>query len=71
MAWSDMRPLHAVYVPVYACTDMTWSDMRSLHVPAGAEGSKYDLIANMVHDGKLPTEGSYLAHIHRKVEDIW
>ncbi|KAL6762204.1 ubiquitin-specific protease 39 [Haematococcus lacustris] len=32
--------------------------------------SKYDLIANIVHDGKAG-EGIYRAHIQRKVEEIW
>ncbi|KAK9822309.1 hypothetical protein WJX74_006032 [Apatococcus lobatus] len=35
-----------------------------------ASGSKYDLIANMVHDGKADS-GTYRVHVHRKVEDIW
>ena len=29
--------------------------------------SKYDLLANIVHDGKAG-EGSYRVHIHRKVQ---
>ncbi|GIL71725.1 hypothetical protein Vretimale_840 [Volvox reticuliferus] len=44
---------------------------------AGAPGeaaydtsSKYDLVANLVHDGKADS-GTYRVHIHRKVEDIW
>lgn len=32
--------------------------------------SKYDLVANLCHDGKAG-EGSYRVHIHRKVEEIW
>lgn len=37
----------------------------------GAEtGSKYDLVANLCHDGKAG-EGSYRVHIHRKVEEAW
>ncbi|KAL4458676.1 hypothetical protein ABPG75_013541 [Micractinium tetrahymenae] len=43
-------------------------------VPQGPDGealpSKYDLVANMVHEGKAG-EGLYRVHIHRKVEDIW
>ncbi|KAG2449802.1 hypothetical protein HYH02_005325 [Chlamydomonas schloesseri] len=35
-----------------------------------ALSSKYDLVANMVHDGKAGS-GSYRVHVHRKVEDIW
>ncbi|VFQ62623.1 unnamed protein product [Cuscuta campestris] len=33
-------------------------------------GSKYDLIANIVHDGK-PGEGSYRAFVQRKSEGLW
>lgn len=37
----------------------------------GAEvASKYDLVANLCHDGKAG-EGSYRVHIHRKVEEAW
>ncbi|CAI5469424.1 unnamed protein product [Closterium sp. Yama58-4] len=41
----------------------------------GVEGggklrSKYDLIANIVHDGK-PGEGSYRAFVQRKAEEAW
>ena len=32
--------------------------------------SKYDLIANVVHDG-LPDTGTFRVHMHRKVEDQW
>ncbi|CAI5965268.1 unnamed protein product [Closterium sp. NIES-65] len=32
--------------------------------------SKYDLIANVVHDGK-PGEGSYRAFVQRKAEEAW
>lgn len=37
---------------------------------AGAEGSKYDLVANIVHDGRAG-EGTYRAHVQRKAEEIW
>ncbi|KXZ51657.1 hypothetical protein GPECTOR_11g110 [Gonium pectorale] len=44
---------------------------------AGAPGaeaygssSKYDLVANLVHDGKADA-GTYRVHVHRKAEDIW
>ena len=41
---------------------------------AGKDGqpqpSKYDLIANVVHDG-LPDQGTFRVHMHRKVEDQW
>ena len=32
--------------------------------------SKYDLVANILHDGKAG-EGTYRAHIHRKSEEAW
>nr|GMD94778.1 U4/U6.U5 tri-snRNP-associated protein 2-like [Ipomoea batatas] len=32
--------------------------------------SKYDLIANIVHDGK-PGEGSYRVFVQRKSEALW
>lgn len=32
--------------------------------------SKYDLIANIVHDGK-PGEGSYRVFVQRKSEELW
>ncbi|CAB4284411.1 unnamed protein product [Prunus armeniaca] len=32
--------------------------------------SKYDLIANIVHDGK-PGEGSYRIFVQRKSEELW
>jgi len=41
---------------------------------AGKDGkplpSKYDLIANILHEGKAG-EGAYRAHVHRKSEDAW
>lgn len=46
----------------------------SLFLRAGKDGaevpSKYDLVANLCHDGKAG-EGSYRVHIHRKVEEAW
>lgn len=45
-----------------------------LPVPTGANGqpvpSKYNLVANVVHDGKAGG-GTYKCHIHRAVEDAW
>lgn len=42
------------------------------HLPHTDIGvTKYDLVANMVHEGKQPCEGSYRLHVHRKVEEIW
>ncbi|GBG91782.1 hypothetical protein CBR_g53671 [Chara braunii] len=45
-----------------------------LPLPAGKDGdkvkSKYDLIANLVHDGK-PGEGSYRVFVQRKSEETW
>lgn len=42
------------------------------NVRAGKPGqrSKYDLIANVVHDGQAD-QGSFRVHMHRKVEDQW
>lgn len=37
---------------------------------AYGSSSKYDLVANLVHDGKADA-GTYRVHVHRKVEDIW
>lgn len=43
-------------------------------VPKGPDSqpapSKYDLVANVVHEGKAGA-GLYRVHIHRKVEDVW
>lgn len=48
-----------------------FTECRSVAV-AGKSGqpvaSRYDLLANVVHDGKAG-EGSYRCHIHRKVDD--
>ena len=33
--------------------------------------SKYDLIGNVVHDGKPGAGGTYRLHVHRKSEDAW
>ncbi|KAK9804967.1 hypothetical protein WJX73_005353 [Symbiochloris irregularis] len=38
-------------------------------VPPGS-ASKYDLIANVVHEG-MPDKGSYHAQVHRQGEDTW
>jgi len=37
---------------------------------AGEATSKYDLVANLCHDGKAG-EGTYKVHIHRKKEELW
>ncbi|KAG2497317.1 hypothetical protein HYH03_004482 [Edaphochlamys debaryana] len=37
---------------------------------AFATTSKYDLVANLVHDGKADA-GTYRVHVHRRAEDIW
>lgn len=43
-------------------------------IAAGKKGelkpSKYNLIANVVHDGQ-PDQGSYRVHMHRRIEDQW
>jgi U4/U6.U5 tri-snRNP-associated protein 2 len=41
-----------------------------LPVPPGAGTSKYDLISNIVHEGKA-AGGAYRAHVHRRVEGTW
>lgn len=47
-------------------------DYIPLPTPKGNEKlhSKYDLIANIVHDGK-PGEGSYRVFVQRKSEELW
>ncbi|PRW59503.1 U4 tri-snRNP-associated 2-like [Chlorella sorokiniana] len=45
-------------------------------VPQGKDGqavpSKYDLVANLVHEGKAGQgQGTYRVHVHRKVEEQW
>ncbi len=40
------------------------------HLSDLSGGTKYDLIANIVHEGKAG-EGVYRLHMHRKVEEIW
>ncbi|KAL8096943.1 hypothetical protein AgCh_030140 [Apium graveolens] len=47
-------------------------DYIPLPAPKGKEKvrSKYDLIANIVHDGK-PGEGSYRLFVQRKSEELW
>lgn len=47
-------------------------DYIPLPAPKGKEKvrSKYDLIANIVHDGK-PGEGSYRVFVQRKSEELW
>lgn len=55
------------------CCSVRWLLRRSqLHTCLACAGatSKYDLIANVVHDGKAG-EGTYRAHVHRKAEEIW
>lgn len=43
-------------------------------LPTSADGerqrTKYDLIANIVHDGK-PGEGSYRVFVQRKSDEMW
>ena len=33
--------------------------------------SRYDLVANIVHEGKTAKEGSYRVHLHRRSEEGW
>lgn len=37
---------------------------------AGQPSAKFDLVANVCHDGKAG-QGTYRLHVHRKVEDGW
>ena len=50
------------------------NDLAKDCIAAGKNGelrpSKYNLIANVVHDGQ-PDQGSYRVHMHRKIEDQW
>lgn len=43
-------------------------------LPASKDGekqkTKYDLIANLVHDGK-PGEGSYRVFVQRRSDEMW
>ena len=41
------------------------------HIVCAGEPSKYDLIANVCHEGRSRDEGVYKVHMHRKVEDVW
>jgi Ubiquitin carboxyl-terminal hydrolase len=58
-------------------TDETgaWSLSSPRHLLAGKDGnpvaSKYDLVANLVHDGNTATEGSYRVHVLRKADNSW
>jgi hypothetical protein len=60
----------AGYVQCSASTGKRDTESESAPV-AGKSGqplaSRYDLLANVVHDGKAG-EGSYRCHIHRKVD---
>lgn len=52
-----------------------WEVKDSVPLPPVKPGgppppSKYNLIANVCHDGKAG-EGVYRCHIHRKAEDLW
>jgi U4/U6.U5 tri-snRNP-associated protein 2 len=52
-----------------------WEVRDSVPVPLAEPGgqlppSKYNLIANVCHDGKAG-EGVYRCHIHRAAEDLW
>ncbi|KAL6277808.1 hypothetical protein ACE6H2_021409 [Prunus campanulata] len=52
--------------------DFCVKDNIPLSIPEENESlrSKYDLIANIVHDGK-PGEGSYRIFVQRKSEELW
>ena len=44
--------------------------LRGVGLPCAGSASKYDLIANVVHEG-LPDKGTYRAQVHRQGEDTW
>ncbi|KAL9254034.1 Ubiquitin carboxyl-terminal hydrolase 39-like protein [Drosera capensis] len=56
----------------FPAKNLELKDYIPLPTPKGNEKlrSKYDLIANIVHDGK-PGEGSYRAFVQRKSEEQW
>ena len=58
----------AVNFPV---RNLELKDYIPLEPPPGEKlRSKYDLVANVVHDGK-PGEGLYRAFVQRKSEEAW
>eukprot|EP00798_Chlamydomonas_sp_ICE-L_P031404 gene31404-6570_t len=60
-------------IPVPEVKNLELKDI--IPVPEESANSKYDLVANIVHDGVVnegkTDEGNYRVHIHRKVEEIW
>lgn len=63
---------------MFIATHLPYVTVRLLLHPAGPDGqplpSKYDLIANIVHEGKAGQQTSgapYKVHIHRGVEKTW
>ena len=65
--------LIAVIVTVnFPVKNLELKDFIPLPMPKENERlrSKYDLIANIVHDGK-PNEGFYRVFVQRKSEELW
>lgn len=67
--WCELIVFNAVNFPV---KNLELKDYIPLPTPKENEKlrSKYDLIANVVHDGK-PGEGSYRVFVQRKSEELW
>lgn len=65
----DLYFLSSVNFPV---KNLELKDYIPLPTPKEKEKlrTKYDLIANIVHDGK-PGEGSYRVFVQRKSEELW
>lgn len=61
-------PLHSQCCCSSCCRNVDLREYLSEEVQAVHKNTTYDLIANIVHDGK-PTEGSYRIHVLHHVRD--
>ena len=73
--WRDQQPLQGLMLArMHGLGSAAKGPPCTAVRNAGKDGqlvpSKYDLVANILHDGKAG-EGTYRAHIHRKSEDAW
>ncbi|KAF6158206.1 hypothetical protein GIB67_015000 [Kingdonia uniflora] len=68
----NLYPLWIVWTVNFPLQNLELKDYIPLLAPKENEKlrSKYDLITNVVHDGK-PGEGSYRVFIQRKSEELW
>lgn len=71
----NCNPLPTDVIPIavnFPVKNLELKDYIPLSTPKENERlrSKYDLIANIVHDGK-PGEGSYRVFVQRKSEELW